>query len=162
MRLLYSTFGKVPDPDVIEDLCPEYFDRTITATVFTGMVLEALLYDYASVKRSKSYADKVSFKTLENEFIAIAKDLLQLAGPREKELSERLTGFRKVRKYFVHNKSSEPGKGVNYNLDFLSPDGCVQLLIDVAEYFYSHDKEYVLFSVCLDSLKGLQQTERGF
>lgn len=162
MKLIYSTFGREPTADQINELCPEYFDRTITATVFTGMVIEALLYDYAVFKCSKTYAEKVSGKPIDIEFIQIAKDIFSNEGRKESEMSARLDNFKKVRVHFVHNKSTALGKYNKKELEYLSPDGCLQLLIDFFAYFSSNDPEYVLAQLTLDQLSELQITERGF
>ena len=34
MTLIYSTYGENPTIEQSNELCPEYFDRPITATVF--------------------------------------------------------------------------------------------------------------------------------
>jgi hypothetical protein len=162
MKLIYSTFGEEPTDKQINKLCPEYFDRTITATVFTGMVIESLLYDYAIVKRSKTYAEKVSGKPIDLEFSEITRDILGKEGCEESELSARLKKFKKVRVHFVHNKSTETGKYNNKNLDYLSPSGCLQLLIDFFGYFANIDQEYILAQLTLDQLKELQVSKRGF
>lgn len=162
MKLIYSTFGKESTVEQINELCPEYFDRTITATVFTGMVIEALLYDYAVVKRSKTYAEKVSGKPIDIEFSEIARDILGKESCEESELSVRLEKFKKVRVHFVHNKSTETGKYNKKNLDYLSPDGCLQLLIDFFGYFANIDQEYILAQLTLEQLNELQVSERGF
>jgi len=162
MKLIYSNFGKEPTIEQINELCPEYFDRTITSTVFTGMVIEALLYDYAVVKRSKTYAEKVSGKPIDIEFSEIARDILGKESCEENELSARLEKFKKVRVHFVHNKSTEIGKYNKKNLDYLSPDGCLQLLIDFFKYFSNFDQEYTLAQLTLEHLKDLQVTARGF
>ena len=162
MKLIYFTFGRESTAEQINELCPEYFDRTITATVFTGMVIEALLYDYAVVKRSKTYAEKVSGKPIDIEFTEIARDIFRNEGHDESEMSARLDKFKKVRVHFVHNKSTDLGKYNKKELEYLSPDGCLQLLIDFFAYFSNNDPEYVLAQLALDQLSELQITERGF
>ncbi|MEP3351505.1 MAG: hypothetical protein ABJN96_16325 [Marinomonas sp.] len=161
-KLIYSTFGREPSIDQINELCPEYFDRTITATVFTGMVIEALLYDYAVVRCSKTYAEKVSRKPIDIEFAEIVRDILSNEGCEESEMSARLDKFRKVRVHFVHNKSTDLGKYNKEEFEYLSPDDCLQLLIDFFVYFANKDPEYVLTQVTLNQLSELQITERGF
>lgn len=162
MKLTYSVFGKTPTAEQIDELCPEYFDRTITSTVFTGMVIEALLYDYAVVKRSKTYADKVSRKPIDTEFSEIVRDIFGKQGGEESELSARLDKFKEVRVHFVHNKSTEMARYNKKNLDYLSPDKCLQLLIDFFEYFSNLDPKYALAKLTLEHLNDLQVRERGF
>jgi hypothetical protein len=162
MRLLYSTYGKVPSVDQINELCPEYLDRSIVATVFTGMAIEAFLFDYAVVGRSKTYAEKISQIPTSKEFLAIAKELLNSDTEVEHLLAERLTAFNDVRNHFVHNKSTDLGKYNNKDLEYLSPNGCVELLCDLFQYFSEVDEKYVLSSVTLKVLEDMLHQERGF
>lgn len=162
MKLIYSTYGKNATPQQIEELCPEYFDRSVTATVFAGMILEAFFYDYSVVRRSKTFADKVSNKRINVEFKEIAKEILGLDGQEETEVANRLERFKDVRVHFVHNKSTEVGKYNKKNLDYLSPDGNLQLVIDILDYFHKRDSEYLLSQLVLDNLRSLQIQERGF
>ena len=162
MALIYSTYGKNPTPEKIDGICPEYFDRSITATVFTGMIMEAFFFDFAAVKRSNSYAKEISGKTIDKGFSKIAKDIFGMEGSKEADFSDRLERFRKVRVHFVHNKSTELGNYNKKNLDYFSPDGCLQLLIDLFEYFSKMDQEYVLAQIIFDKLSRVQVSERGF
>lgn len=162
IKVIHSTYGKLPSPEHIKDLCPEYFDRPIIATVFTGMSIEAFLFDYAAVNRSKTYAEKISNKKISDEYLTITTEVLNSDTAIERSIAQRLKKFNAVRNHFVHNKSTELGKYNKGDLEYLTPDSCVELLCDFFEYFSNADPKYALSTVILKVMKNMQILERGF
>jgi hypothetical protein len=160
VKEIHTKFGCVPRVEIIEQEYPEFIDRSITASVFTGMVLEAYFYDYACVSRSKTYANKVSNKNLKDEFLELTSIFEN--NNKVTDLSIRLENLRITRNHFVHNKSTDFGKYNASKNNWLTPNTCIDLLIDIFDCFASHYPDYILSDFLKRKLIILKNNEMGF
>ncbi|MBM95647.1 MAG: hypothetical protein CMI09_07360 [Oceanospirillaceae bacterium] len=94
---LNKLFGQPPERDKIEEIYPEFYDRGIICTVFAGMAIEALLYDFAFEVKSKNFAETVSKKPIENELQSIYIEVVKSDHSEITQLINRLEKFRKTR-----------------------------------------------------------------
>ncbi|MGF1701155.1 hypothetical protein L4D09_12730 [Photobacterium makurazakiensis] len=162
IRVMFDDFGGYPEPKVISENFPEFFDRTITTTVFTGMAIEAFLYDFSVVNVSKTYADKVENRTLDDEFEDIVNKVIGDDASEFQEIKQRLTSLKLSRNHFVHNKSTQMGKYNTKSVDWLTPNMCMNLLIDVMTFFELHKPNYLLSSYTRKTLEEVKAQEDAF
>lgn len=127
-------------PEIISQECPENKSRAIIAQTFTAMVVEAFYFDYKHGKASKGQAEKWSKQSPLTQFEQLSKNYLKVENVKDTALYKTLSDLSKLRKRWVHNQSTPLG---NYkkDLNYLTPIGCLDLLIEFFSYFYKHDQE---------------------
>ena len=127
-------------PEIISKECPENKSRTIISQTFTAMVIEAFYFDYKHGKESKGEAEKWSKQSPLTQFEQLSINYLKVKNVKEIDIYKKLSDLSKLRKRWVHNQSTPTG---NYNkdLNYLTPIGCLNLLIEFFAYFYEYDRE---------------------
>lgn len=147
----------VEDEDVLFDVK----SITIIAQTFTALVVEAFYFDYYYEKHSKSKAEKWSKQSPIKQFEIISVEIFHDADIINSSLYASLKDLNRMRKRWVHNQSTQLGK-YRKDLNFISADGCVQLLRELFDYFYHKDSSYLLSKHLFDILSDLQCNAKGY
>lgn len=145
-------------PEIISKECPENKSRSIISQTFTAMVVEAFYFDYKHGKESKSEAEKWSKQSPLNQFEQLSTNYLKVKGVEYSALYKKLSDLNKLRKRWIHNQSTPIG---NYkkDLNYLTPIGCLDLLIEFFAYFYEHDKECHTAKFTFNILSNIKKQE---
>ena len=159
---LNRLFGQPVGRDRVEEIYPEFYDRGIICTVFTGMAIEALLYDFAFEVKSKTFAEKVSQKPLEDELKTIYEEVVKPDCSGIEQLISKLRNLRKTRRYYVHNKSTKVGRNPKETLDMYSCASSLELLYEVAFNVYRWCPNYYLAGLISSSLSEVFEETRGY
>lgn len=161
LHSFYKTHGRAPTFDEIQNNYPETKSFSIISQTFTAMIIEAFYFDYCHGKQSKGSAEKWSKQSPIKQFEQLSEVYLKVSNYTETDIYAKLQDLNKVRKRWVHNQSTQIGK-YKKNLNYLSPDGCIQLLREFFEYFHTHDKSCITASLTFDALTHLQIQYKGF
>lgn len=157
----YEVNGSIPSYETIKKDYPEHKSISIIAQTFTAMVIEAFYFDYYHSRVSKGKAERWSKQSPLNQFTDLSEKFLKVNHSDQAELYSRLENLNKLRKRWVHNQSTQLGK-YKKDLDYYNADGCIQLLREFFEYFYTHDPECLIAKVTLDGLTQVQLDNKGF
>jgi hypothetical protein len=134
---------------------------TIIAQTFTALVVEAFYFDYYHAKFSKSKAEQWSKQSPIKQFEIIASEIFHDADISNSLLYTDLKDLNRMRKRWVHNQSTQLGK-YRKDLNYISADGCVQLLRELFDYFYQKDSSYLLSKHLFDILSDFQYNVKGY
>ena len=142
-------------PEIISKECPESKSRSIISQTFTAMVIEAFYFDYKHGKESKGKAEKWSKQSPLTQFEQLSRNYLKVKDVKDIDLYSKLSDLSKLRKRWVHNQSTPIG---NYkkDLNYLTPIGCLDLLIEFFAYFYEHDRECHIAKFTFDILTDIK------
>jgi len=143
-------------PEIISQECPENKSRTIIAQTFTAMVVEAFYFDYKHGKESKGKAEKWSKQSPLTQFEQLSTNYLKVENVKETSLYKTLSDLSKLRKRWVHNQSTPLGNYIK-DLNYLTPIGCLDLLIEFFSYFYEHDQECHTAKFTFDILSDIKK-----
>lgn len=161
VNLVYEKYGKIPEGKL---LAQESFDaktQAIVSQVFTAMIIEAFYFDYSHGKKSKSEAEKWSKQSPVEKFSSLAKKFWNIENIEEIELYKQLHDLNKVRKRWVHNQSTQLGR-YRKDLNYLSSDGCVELLRSFFSFVDEQDPSYKAAKLISDYLSALQFNIKGY
>lgn len=158
---IYLTYSKFPDKEIIKSKYPEYFERHITGVVFSVMIVEACLYDFAVFSKSKTYAEVVSKQALDKEFLSITSELFNLHGEEESIISAELKKLNNVRRHYIHNKSIASDKEAS---DIKSPQliWCIEFLYDFFNYLHKINEDYHAAYIFSSFLNQIHNDARGY
>lgn len=162
IKYLQEKFGGPVSRQKIEEVFPEYYERAIISTVFAGMVLEALLYDYALEIKSKTFADKVSREMLECELKSIYKEVVSDDTQEIIDLCDKLKEFRHARKYYVHNKSMDLIKNPKEKLNLFNCYSSLKMVYEVAVKISLWSPKYDMAKVLCYFLQEAVESTRGY
>ncbi len=122
--------------------CSDWTARWLIAQTFSAMVLEAFYYNYILEKESKSKADNHCSPILRYKYIA--EKYLGQKEVLESDMYAQLNALNKLRRHWVHNKSSDL-EGYSCPEKYFSPGMCLALLTSVFHLFEKNDH------LCIDA-----------
>ncbi|WAJ70859.1 hypothetical protein [Catenovulum adriaticum] len=150
-KLQYQKYnGQIPIQE-----CDKWNNSYLICQTFTAMILEAFYYDYLFEKESKDRADKKCKQPLAR-FVYLAKTYLNQPEIEKSDLYFKLEALNKLRRHWVHHKSTKLGKYSNPE-QFFSPSECISLIIEVLSIFEKYDDTYILSSIIRESLISVQE-----
>ncbi|MBR9828901.1 MAG: hypothetical protein GYB41_09690 [Oceanospirillales bacterium] len=158
---IYEETGKTPALEEIEKDYSEFTSFNIVAQTFTAMIVEAFYFDYYHGKESKGRAEEWSKQSPIKQFEQLSENFLHATDYKDTDLYVKLNDLNKVRKRWVHNQTAQLGK-YKKDLNYLSADGCVQLLREFFSYFHSHDDTCYTALATYNALTQLQIDYKGF
>lgn len=161
LQRFYEENGRAPNFEELREEYSEFKSFNIISQTFTAMIVEAFYFDYYHGKVSKGKAEDWSKQSPISQFEQLSEQYLNVPNYKESGIYAQLCDLNKVRKRWVHNQSTQIGK-YSKDLNYLSADGCVQLLREFFEYFYTHDCSCVSASVIFEALTQLQIECKGF
>lgn len=161
LQRFYKENGRPPNYDELKENHPEFKSFNITSQAFTAMIIEAFYFDYYHGKVSKGKAEKWSQQSPIKQFEQLSEQYLTVSDYKESNLYAQLCDLNKLRKRWVHNQSTQIGK-YKKDLNYLSANGCIQLLREFFEYFYKYDRSCLTALITLDFLTQLQIECKGF
>jgi hypothetical protein len=161
LHYLTEKYDGIPEPLILEKELPEHKSLSIVAQTFTAMTVEAFYFDYYFGKTSRTKALEWAKLSPIKKFASISTQFLNHSEYQESELFKKLEELNKQRKRWVHNESTEIGKYIK-KLDYLSPDGCIQLLRELFAHFYKYDKSCHTAKFTYDILTDIQVKLKGF
>ncbi|MCL1060311.1 hypothetical protein L2729_20310 [Shewanella gelidimarina] len=158
---IQKQFGYIPESKVLQQNGYNVKSVSIIAQTFTAMTVEAFYFDYYLGRNSKGKAEKWSQQSPIKQFEQLSVNYLNQQNFEELELYIKLRDLNKVRKHWIHNKSTDIGK-YSKDLSFLSADGCIQLLREFFEYFSINDENCTLSKVTYSILSEIQKDTKGY
>ncbi len=161
LQYFYEENGRAPSHEELKKEYSEFKSLNIISQTFTAMIIEAFYFDYYHGKVSKGKAEEWSKQSPITQFEQLSEQYLNVSDYKESDLYIQLCDLNKVRKRWVHNQSTQIGK-YRKDLNYLSADGCVQLLREYFRYFYTYDSSCLTASVSFDALTQLQVECKGF
>ena len=160
-KKIYDQFGHIPDAQTREENGYDIKSNSIIAQTFTAMIVEAFYFDYYFGKNSKTKAENWSKQSPIKQFEQLSINYLNEPNFVNQDLYIKLKELNKVRKRWVHNQSTELGK-YQKDLMYLSADGCIQLLREFFEYFYTKDNSCKVAQFTHSVLSEVQLKFKGY